>query len=58
MFATVGHVLDKLKAPHDDVVEKVARASQPIPAFVTIEGSNCGNLGSSLVLCDASTLVQ
>ena len=40
MFATVGHVLDNLEAPHDVVVEKVASASQPIPAFVMIEGTN------------------
>ena len=40
VFATVGHVLDNLEAPHDDVVEKVAPASQPIPASMMIEGSN------------------
>ena len=28
------------EVPYDDVVEKVAPASQPILAFVTIEGSN------------------
>ena len=36
----MGHVPDNLEAPHDDVVEKVAFASQPIPVSVTIEGSN------------------
>ena len=36
--ATVGRVLDSLEAPHDDVVEKVEPASEPIPAFVMIEG--------------------
>ena len=36
----MGHVLDNLEAPNDDVVEKVAPASQPISASVTIEGTN------------------
>ena len=36
----MGHVLDNFEAPHNDFVEKVAPASQPIPASVTIEGSN------------------
>ena len=40
MFAAMGHVLDNLEAPHNDVVEKVAPASQPIPASIMIEGSN------------------
>ena len=40
VFTSVGHVLDNLEAPHDDVVDKVAPASQPIPASVTIEGTN------------------
>ena len=36
----MGHVLDKLEAPHDDIVEKVAPEYQPISAYVTIEGNN------------------
>ena len=40
VFAVVGHVFDNLEAPHDHVVEKVAAASQPILASMTIEGSN------------------
>ena len=36
----VGHVLDNLEALYDDVVDKVALASQPILAYVTIEGTN------------------
>ena len=36
----MGHVLDNLDALYDHVVEEVAPASQPIPASVTIEGSN------------------
>ena len=40
VFAAVGHVLNNLEAPHDDVVEKVAPTSPPIPTSVLIEGSN------------------
>ena len=35
----MGHVLDNLETPHDNVVEKVATVSQPIPTSMTIEGS-------------------
>ena len=40
VFAAMGHMLDKLEAPHDDVVEKMAPAPQAIPNSMMIEGSN------------------
>ena len=40
VFTNMGHMLDNLEVPHDNVVEKVAPASQPILASLMIEGIN------------------